>query len=105
MNVYPVTDAEVSTIGMMNVVSSTCFALGGIFVGLTLNVWINAAFASSLPPEARLLVHYGVPVCIAVAGTLFLSGFAAYFYRGRIWKRVKQTVTAQVRANDDITIY
>jgi hypothetical protein len=92
MNVYPVTDSDLRTIGVMNFISAAFFSVGGIFLGLTANIWINAAFATNMPPEAKALVTYGVPACAGFAVLLFICGIVAIGFRHSIWKGVRQSV-------------
>lgn len=92
MNVYPVTESDLRTIGVMNFISTATFSVGGVFVGLAANIWINAAFYNEIPPVARAMVTYGAPLCIGIAILCSIGGITAMIFRRSTWRGVRQSV-------------
>jgi hypothetical protein len=91
MTVYPIVEAELNTITVMNVFSTVAFSIGSLFLGFAANIWINAAFYKDMPPEARVMVTYGAPLCTALCLIFFAGGIVAIVMRGAAWRRVRRS--------------
>jgi hypothetical protein len=98
MTVYPVVEAELNTIAVMNVLSGIAFSITGVFLGFAANIWINAAFYQELPPEARVMVIYGAPLCIILSVIFLTGGIIAIGVRRATWRKVRQSVTTETTA-------
>lgn len=91
MTVYPIVEAELNTSTVMNVFSTAAFSIGSLFLGFAANIWMNAAFYKDMPPEARVMVTYGAPLCIALCLVFFAGAIVAIVMRRAAWQRVRRT--------------
>ena len=99
MNVYPIVEAELRTITVMNVISGVAFSIAGLLIGFAANIWIGASFYIDLPPEAKVMVKYGAPACVLLSGIFIIGGIVAICVRSSTWKNVRRSAIteAQVR--------
>jgi hypothetical protein len=89
MNVYPITEPEVMSIGLFNTLSAAGFAIGGTFLGFAASIWISATFSPLFQPAAVLMVHIIAPASLTLAVVSFaLAGLSVYF-RGSTWRTIK----------------
>lgn len=95
MKVYPIVESELSTITIMNVLSALGFSIGGIFVGIAINVWINASFYKELVPEAQVMVYWGAPISLVLGLFFFAVSVLAVAFRSSTWRAVRRSASME----------
>jgi hypothetical protein len=98
MIVYPIVEAELNTIAVMNILSGVAFSVAGVFLGFAANIWIDAAFYKEIPLEAKVMVTYGAPLCLILSVIFVVGGIIAIGVRRTTWRRVRRSVTTETSA-------
>lgn len=99
MKVYPIVESELNTITTMNWLSSLGFSIGGLFLGIVLNIWIGSSFYTELVPEAKIMVHLVAPISLGLSIIFFGISILAVIFRGSTWRAVVRSANMEPNGN------
>ena len=90
---YPVFDAEMESLGTLNIVATTCFSLAAGAISMMLTLFLENQVSPEATPEGKVLLTIGPFVCLIFALVLGLIGVITAFKRGGILKKIKDEAT------------
>lgn len=91
MKAYAVTENEISTLSLYNSAKTILFSAGTFFVSAGLSIYLGAAFAGPpIPEDAKVLSHWGVPFCGAIALIFYVLGFLVLLSGRSAWETIKR---------------
>ena len=88
---YPVTESELRTMTFINSFAGVAFGVGGFFLGLFVEIFIDASFSDKLSIEAALLLKFGPWIFGILSAASFVAGVLAVVFRSSTWKDIKKS--------------
>lgn len=89
MRCFNVTEPELDSIGLLNIISTVAFSLAGASLGFIIDFKKDVMLADKLNEQSQtinMVIDWGgVPVVVILVGI----GIAAYWKRGSIVKKIK----------------
>lgn len=95
IDVYCVTEEELSHFTTWNTLSGVCFSGWAAFASFSLTLMVEDSMNSGRTPEATVLMEYAVPASGIISVTLFFLGIFLLFQRGGTLRRMKRQVESE----------
>lgn len=89
ITVYGIQEQEVESLATLNTQTSLCFSAASSFMTFGLGIGVNAVFADTLTPVAKIVLKLVMPICCVIAVIFAVMGWYARKRGNDTWSRIK----------------